>query len=78
MKSVVTARYSCIKGRSPKLKTLSQEKGLTLIPLGMYLKNGYVKVKVAVAKGKRSYDKRSALKDREHKRDIDRAMKNQS
>jgi SsrA-binding protein len=60
-----------------KLKTLSQEKGLTLIPLGMYLKNGYVKVKVAVAKGKRSYDKRAALKEREHKRDIDRAMKDQ-
>jgi len=58
-----------------KLKTLSQEKGLTLIPLGMYLKNGYVKVKVAVAKGKHAYDKRAALKEREHKRDIDRAMK---
>ena len=61
-----------------KLKTLSQEKGLTLIPLGMYLKKGYVKVKVAVAKGKRSYDKRAALKEREHKRDIDRAMKDHS
>lgn len=58
-----------------KLKTLSQEKGLTLIPLSMYLKDGFVKVKVAVAKGKRSYDKRAALKEREHKRDIDRAMK---
>ena len=58
-----------------KLKASSQEKGLTLIPLGMYLKNGYVKVKVAVAKGKRSYDKRAALKEREDKRAIDRAMK---
>ncbi len=58
-----------------KLKSLSQEKGLTLIPLGMYLKKGYVKVKIAVAKGKRSYDKRAALKEREHQRDIDRAMK---
>jgi SsrA-binding protein len=61
-----------------KLKTLSCEKGLTLIPLGMYLKNGFVKVKVAVAKGKRAYDKRAALKEREHKRDIDRAIKNHS
>ena len=61
-----------------KLQTLSSEKGLTLIPLGMYLKNGYVKVKIAVAKGKRSYDKRAALKEREHKRDIDRAMKDSS
>jgi len=58
-----------------KLKSLSQEKGLTLIPLSLYLKDGFVKVKVAVAKGKRSYDKRAALKAREHSRDIDRAMK---
>ncbi len=61
-----------------KLRSSSQEKGLTLIPLGMYLKNGFVKVKLAIAKGKRSYDKRSALKEREHKRDIDRAMKGHS
>ncbi len=66
------------KREMAKLKTLSQEKGLTLIPLGMYLKNGFVKVKIAVAKGKRSYDKRAALKEREHKRDIDRAMKDHS
>jgi SsrA-binding protein len=58
-----------------KLSNLSQEKGLALIPLGMYLKNGIVKVKVAVARGKRSYDKRAALKEKEHKRAIDRAMK---
>src|ERR1700722_1369264 len=50
-----------------KLKSLSEEKGLTLIPLAIYLKNGYAKVKVAVAKGKRSYDKRAALKEKEHK-----------
>jgi SsrA-binding protein len=61
-----------------KLKSLSEEKGLALIPLAMYLKNGFVKVKVAVAKGKRSYDKRAALKEREDKRAIDRAMKDQS
>lgn len=58
-----------------KLQSLSSEKGLTLIPLGLYLKNGYVKVKVAVAKGKRSHDKRAALKEREHRREIERAMK---
>lgn len=58
-----------------KLKSLSSEKGLTLIPLGMYLKNGIVKVKIGVARGKRAYDKRAALKEKEHKRAIDRAMK---
>lgn len=59
-----------------KIKTLSQEKGLTLIPLGMYLKNGYAKVKIGVARGKKLHDKRSAIKEREHKRSIDRALKN--
>lgn len=61
-----------------KLKSLSEEKGLTLIPLSMYLKNGYVKVKVAVARGKRSYDKRAALKEKEHKKAIDRALRERS
>lgn len=58
-----------------KLKSSSQEKGLTLIPLAMYLKNGIVKVKVGVARGKRHYDKRAVLKEKEHKRAIDRVMK---
>ena len=78
MKKSGSANFFFTKERSSDFKTLSQEKGLTLIPLGMYLKNGFVKVKIAVAKGKRNYDKRAALKEREHKRDIDRAMKNLS
>jgi len=59
------------------LKSLSQEKGLALIPLSIYLKNGYIKVKVAVARGKKLYDKRAALKAKEDKRAIDRFMKGQ-
>jgi SsrA-binding protein len=58
-----------------KLQGFASQKGLTLIPLSIYLKNGFAKVKIGCAKGKKSYDKRAALKDREHKRDIDRAMK---
>ena len=58
-----------------KLKVVTQEKGLTLIPLALYLKKGFVKVKIGVAKGKKSYDKRAAIKEREHKRSMDRAMK---
>jgi SsrA-binding protein len=58
-----------------KLRSLSEEKGLTLVPLAMYLKKGFVKVKVAVARGKSSYDKRAALKEKEHKKAIDRAIK---
>lgn len=58
-----------------KLKTVSQEKGLTLIPLSIYLKNGYMKIKIATARGKKTYDKREAIKEREQKKTIQRAMK---
>ena len=58
------------------LKTEMEMKGLTLIPLAMYLKNGRVKVKVGIAKGKKKGDKRAAIKEKDEKRQIDRAMKN--
>lgn len=60
-----------------RLREFSDQKGLALIPLAMYLKNGIAKVKIGCARGKRSYDKRASLKEREHKKSIDRAMKNQ-
>lgn len=53
----------------------TQDKGITLIPLGIYVKKGLIKVKIAIAKGKKSYDKRSAIKEREAKRSIERALK---
>ena len=59
-----------------QLKTAIQEKGLTIIPLSFYLKNGIVKTKLAIAKGKKTADKRSAIKDRDDQRRIDQAMKN--
>lgn len=43
----------------------SREKGLTLIPLALYLKRGYAKLQVGLARGKRQYDKRQAIKKRE-------------
>jgi SsrA-binding protein len=58
-----------------KLKDQSQRHGLSLIPLGLYLKKGLIKVKIAIAKGKKAHDKREALKSREHKKEMDRAMK---
>jgi SsrA-binding protein len=58
-----------------KLKALSQEKGLTLIPLSIYLKKGFAKVKVACCRGKRTHDKRAALKEKEHRKAIDRAIR---
>ncbi len=54
-----------------------QEKKLTCIPLSIYLKNGVAKLSIAIARGKKLYDKRETIKEREDKRAIDRMMKNQ-
>jgi SsrA-binding protein len=53
----------------------SREKSLTIVPLRMYFKRGRVKVEIALVKGKRFYDKRAAIADRESRRELDRAMK---
>ncbi len=58
-----------------RLKSVIDEKGLTIIPLGMYLKHGLVKVRLGVAKGKKAYDKRASLKARQDKREMDRSIK---
>lgn len=58
-----------------KLQTAVQEKGYSLIPLSFYLKNGRVKVRLATAKGKKSHDKRQAIKERDDKREMSRMMK---
>ncbi len=52
-----------------------EQKGLTLVPLKMYLKDGWVKVTLALARGKKLYDKREDLKQRQDKREMERAMK---
>src|SRR5215216_5006394 len=52
----------------------ASERGLTLVPLRMYFKEGKAKVELAVAKGKQAHDKRESLKKADAKRDIDRAM----
>ena len=51
------------------------EKGLALIPLKMYFKKSFAKVEIALAKGKKFYDKREALKAKEANREIDRILK---
>ncbi len=58
-----------------KLSRLKAEKGLQIIPLSIFLKKGIAKVRICSAKPKKSYDKRSALKEREDKRDMERARK---
>ena len=57
-----------------KLKAQTKEKGLTLVPTRMYFANGRAKVEIALAKGKNQYDKREAIKTREMKRDLSRAL----
>ena len=59
-----------------RLRRKVEEKGFTLIPLDFYLKNGRVKVNLGVCKGKKLFDKRADIKDRDVKRDIAREFRN--
>lgn len=58
-----------------KLIGYAKETGYSLIPLKIYLKNGFAKVQLGLAKGKKNYDKREDLKKKEAKRDIERAFR---
>jgi len=57
-----------------KLVGKTKESGLTLVPLALYFKDGKAKVEIGLARGKRTYDKRQALAERQARRDTDRAM----
>lgn len=52
-----------------------ERQGYTLVPLSLYWHNNYVKIKIALAKGKKNYDKRDSIKDRDWQRDHARLMK---
>ncbi len=58
-----------------KLAAKLQNVGLTIIPLRMYKKKHLIKVEIGLCKGKREYEKRSAIKEREVKRELDRVTK---
>jgi len=58
-----------------RLASLIQEKGLTIIPLKLYFNRGKVKVELGVAKGKKLYDKRTDIAERDARREIDRKLK---
>ena len=58
-----------------KLIGFTAQKGFTLVPLSLYLKNGRVKVNLGIVRGKKDYDKRDAMLERDAKRDIDRQLK---
>ena len=63
------------KDEIKKLYGKVNEKGFSLIPLRVYFQNGKAKMTIAIAKGKRRYDKRETIRRRDEKRDLDRAKK---
>lgn len=59
-----------------KLKTKADERGFTIVPLRMFISNrGFAKVEIALAQGKKDFDKRDAIKERDSKRELARVMK---
>ena len=63
------------KSEIKRITRKMNEKGLLLIPLKVYFSNGKVKMSLGLAKGKKLYDKRETIKQRDAKRDMDRAQK---
>ena len=59
-----------------KLHTKVKIKGFTVVPYRMYLKNGIVKMEICLAKGKDNHDKRQSEKEKDAKREMDKALKN--
>ena len=57
-----------------KLIAKAAERGLTIVPLRIYFKDGIAKVEISVARGRKLYDKREALKKQDARRDMDRAL----
>ncbi len=60
-----------------ELARTTAERGLTLVPLRLYFKDGRAKVELAVVRGKRAYDKRQTIAERDARRDVERALKGQ-
>ena len=58
------------------LADVEEKKGLTIVPLSMYNKNGKIKVSLGVVRGKKKFDKRESIKKRDVERDIGRSLKN--
>lgn len=59
-----------------KLLEYEKNTGLTVVPLDVYLKNGLIKVTIAVAKGRKVHDKKQVLKERSEKKRVDKIIKN--
>ena len=62
------------RGEIERLNGKVKERGLTLVPLRLYFKNGRAKIELALARGKKQHDKREAIREREQRREIDREL----
>jgi len=58
-----------------RFKKATEQKGYTIVPLKLYFNNGIAKVEIGLARGKKLYDKRATIAERETKRRLDRTMK---
>lgn len=59
-----------------KLRIKGEEKGFTIVPLSIFInERGFAKIEIALGQGKKEFDKRDTIKDRDSKRELDRAMK---
>ena len=76
--SVRTKKLLMHKEEIRRLMGKVDQKGFTLVPLNMHWKAGKVKCEIGLAKGKAEHDKRDTIKDREGKREVDRAMKSRN
>jgi SsrA-binding protein len=76
--SVRTKKLLLHKDEIKRLMGKVEQKGFTLVPLNMHWKNGRVKCEIGLAKGKGEHDKRDTIKDREGKREVERAMKSRN
>jgi SsrA-binding protein len=73
--SARTKKLLLHKDQIRRLTGKVEQKGYTLVPIQLYWKTGKVKCEIALAKGKAEHDKRDVIKDREGKREVERAMK---
>ena len=72
----ITRKLLLHKKEIKKINEKVNNQGLTLIPLKLYFKNNILKVELGICRGKKNYDKREALKEKDIKRNIDRQLKN--
>ena len=76
--SIRTKKLLLHKEEIRRLTIKVEQKGYTLVPLNLHWKDGKVKCEIALAKGKAEHDKRDTIKDREGKREVERAMKSRN